>query len=274
MKYKFILTEQHGQVEILRLNDPTAMNAINPEMMREMSQEIARIEDDPNVRVVILTGEGRGFCAGANVKSMHARAEGDMSVQVSEAAEPMRQLTPHMVHSRRVVYELLHMTKATIAAINGPCITTGVGLSSACDIRIASDQARIGWIFLRRGLAPEDGSLPLVLKILGHSKAFKLGALGEIISAQQALDIGFLDEIVPHDELLPTCLNLANKIVENVPPLAQRILKRLLTEAETLSYEHSAQMARQANTVLSQQEDHKEALRAFTEKRPPVWTGR
>ena len=273
MSYTFIKKELVGQVEVLRLNNPPTLNAISPQMLEEMSQEIACVEEDPDIRVLILTGEGRGFCSGANIKRMYSQAQSDTTVQLAAPEPPMTHLTPHLMHSRKVVYQLTKLSKTTIAAINGPCITTGVGFAAACDMRIGSEEARIGWLFLRRGLPPEDGSLALMVRLLGYARAFKLGILGETIPAQQALEMGFLDQVVPHEALLPTCLELAQSIIDRVPPLAQRMFKRLLSEAQYLSYEHASLLAYEAEKILKQQNDQKESVQAFMEKRQPKWTG-
>ncbi len=271
MEYAYIKVERRGPAEVLSLNDPATLNAVNHEMMEEMAAELSRVEADAETRVLVLTGEGRGFCSGANIKHM-AEAGGAREIE----AEPpsVDDLTPHLTYTRGVIYRLWKLSKPTIAAINGPCITTGVGLAAACDFRIASDQARIGWIFLRRGLPPDDGSLGLLVKLLGYSKTYKLGILGEIIPAQDALDIGLLDQVVPADKLLPTCLELAGRIADAGPPLAQQMFKRLAVEAQFSTYEDTARQVRLAFQTLTETEDHAEAVRAFAEKRPPRWTGR
>ena len=275
MGYELIKVERQGQVEILRLNDPQALNAISKEMLDELNVEIQRVEEDPDIRVLILTGEGRAFCAGANTKRVYASIGGDTSAaaRVSETPDPLRRLTPHLTHSRRTVYNLWKMSKVTIAAINGACITTGVGFSAACDLRIGSDQARIGWIFLRRGLAAEDGSLPIMIKLLGYSKAFKLAVLENIIPAQKALEMGFLDEVVSAEELLPRCMSLANQMITELPPWAARMFKRLANESQFLSYEHASLLVDEAHNFLVTQQDTQEGFKAFVEKRQPQWTG-
>ena len=271
MEYTFIKTEHLGQTEVLRLNDPATLNAVSFEMMEEMTAELTRVEEDPETRVLVLTGEGRGFCSGANIKQMAALGSAkDVESQPASIAD----LTPHLEYTRGVIYQLWKLSKPTIAAINGPCITTGVGLSAACDFRIASDQARIGWIYLRRGLPPDDGSLGLMVKLLGYSKAYRMGIFGEIMPAQEALDLGFLDQVVAGEELLSTCFDLAQRITEAGPPLAQRMFKRLANEAQFSSYEDTARQVRLAFQTLSETEDHAEAVRAFAEKRQPQWKGR
>lgn len=270
MGYEFIKTELQGQVEVLRLNDPATLNAVNRQMTSEIMEEIRRVEDDPEIRVLVLTGEGRGFCSGGNIKEMVSR--GGVK-NMAPTAPSVKELSPHLLHSRGAVYHLWKLSKTTIAAINGPCITTGVGLSAACDFRIASDQASVGWLFLRRGLPPDDGSLGLLIRLLGYSKTYKLGILGDIIPAQRALEIGFLDEVVAPEDLLPACLSLAQRIIEAVPPLAQQAFKRLAQEAEHASFEEMSRQVHLSRYPLVEAEDHLEAIRAFSEKRKPVWKG-
>ena len=270
MEYQYIRVEQRGQIEVLSLNDPATLNAIGFQMMAEMAEELQRVEGDPNIRVLVLTGEGRGFCSGANIKDMAALG-GAKAVEAMPGS--VRDLTPHLQYARGVIYQLWKLPKTTIAAINGPCITTGVGLSSACDFRIASDAACIGWLFLRRGLPPDDGSLALLIKMLGYRTTYKLGILGEIIPAQQALEIGFLDEVVSPEELLPTCLKLGERIIETVPPMAQQMFKRLANEAQYTSFEETSRQVRLAYLTLVETNDHAEAIQAFSEKRQPRWTG-
>ena len=270
MGYEFIKTERQGQVEILRLNDPTTLNAVNHQMTSELMEEFRRVEDDPQIRVLILTGEGRGFCSGGNIKRMISRGGVKNMAPIPPS---FKELAPHLTHSRGAVYHLWRLPKTTIAAINGPCITTGVGLSAACDFRIASDQARIGWLFLRRGLAPDDGSLGLLIRLLGYSKTYKLGILGDIIPAQQALEIGFLDEVVSPEDLLPTCLSLGQRIIEAVPPLAQQMFKRMAQEAQYASFEETSKQVHLSRFALVDTDDHLEAIQAFGEKRKPAWKG-
>ena len=270
MGYRFIKTEQKGEVGIIRLNHPETLNAINRQMMDELAQELGRLESDPQTRALILTGEGRGFCSGANIKEMSAQGG---AKELEAVAPSMQDLTPHLTFPRGVIYQLWRLGKTTIAAINGPCITTGVGLSAACDFRIASEEARIGWVFLQRGLPPDDGSLGLLINLLGYSKTYKLGVLGDIIPAQRALEIGFLDELVPSEELIPACLRTAQKIIEGVPPLAQQMFKRLAIEAQYASFEETARQVRLAFHTLVESSDHAEAIRAFADRRKPQWTG-
>jgi 2-(1,2-epoxy-1,2-dihydrophenyl)acetyl-CoA isomerase len=271
MEHRFISTEQKEQVEVLRLNDPATLNAVSFPMMEEMAAELARVESDAETRVLVLTGEGRGFCSGANIKQMAALG-GAKGVEAQPGS--VKDLAPHLTYTRGVIHQLWKLSKPTIAAINGPCITTGVGLAAACDFRVASDQARIGWIFLRRGLPPDDGSLGLLVKLLGYSKTYKLGILGEIISAQEAMGIGLVDQVVPHQQLLSTCLGLAQRMVDAGPPLAQQMFKRLANEAQYSSYEDTARQVRLAFQTLVETEDHAEAVRAFAEKRQPRWKGK
>lgn len=270
MAYEFIKTKLHGSTEVLSLNDPSTLNAVNFTMMEEMETELLKIAENPSIRVLILTGEGRGFCSGANIKEMASKGG---AKEVEAQAPSIYDINPHLTFTRGVIYNLWKLPKPTIAAINGPCITTGVGLSAACDFRVASDQAKIGWVFLRRGLVPDEGSLGLLVKLLGYQTTYKLGILGELISPDEALNIGLIDTIVPQNELIDHCLSLAEKISKAGPPLAQQMFKKICNESQYSSYEETSRQAHLAFESLTRTKDHKESVRAFAEKRDPIWTG-
>ena len=161
---------------------------------------------------------------------------------------PRAELFPHNIDICQVVYGLRRMSKPAIAAVNGPCVGSGIGLAAGCDVRIASEKARFGWVFVRRGLLPDDGSLPLVPQIIGYAKAFEWGATGRILSAQEALDIGFVREVVPHDQLLPKSVELAREMIENCPPISLELFKLALVESLTMAPEHAILMGDKAQT--------------------------
>ena len=270
MSYQWIKVDQQDGIVTITLNDPDTLNAVNHEMNREIAAEMDRVDRDDEVRVLILTGEGRGFCSGGNIKVMTGQGKSIMPPLQSPRAE----LFPHNIDICQVVYGLRRMSKPAIAAVNGPCVGSGIGLAAGCDVRIASEKARFGWVFVRRGLLPDDGSLPLVPQIIGYAKAFEWGATGRILSAQEALDIGFVREVVPHDQLLPKCVELAREMIENCPPISLELFKLALVESLTMAPEHAILMGDKAQLITRATEDHTEALRAFAEKRKPVWKRR
>ena len=270
MAYQWIKVEQQDGIVTLTLNDSKTLNAVNHEMNREMMAELERIEEDDQARALILTGEGRGFCSGGNIKRMAAQGR-----SIGPPPQPLRcDLFSHLSDITRVVYGLRRLSKPAIAAVNGPCVGSGVGLAAGCDIRIASDQARFGWVFVRRGILPDDGSLPLMTQIIGYTRAFEWGATGRMLSALEALEIGFVTRVVPHQDLLPTCVALAREMVDNCPPVTLQLFKLALVESLAMSPEHATMLTDKAQYIARATEDHTEALRAFVEKRKPVWKGR
>ena len=270
MGYRWINVDQQDGIVTLTLNDPKTLNAVNHEMNLEVAAELERIEEDDQARAVVLTGEGRGFCSGGNIKRMAAQGKA-----IEAPPQPLRKdLFSHMADIRWVVYSLRRLSKPTIAAVNGPCVGSGIGLAAGCDIRISSDRARFSWVFVRRGIVPDDGSLPLMPQIIGYSRTYEWGATGRMLSAQEALDIGFVSRVVPHDDLLPTCASLAREIIENSPPITLQLFKLALVESQGMSLEHAMLFTDKAQRISHDTEDHTEALHAVAEKRKPIWKGR
>lgn len=271
MSYRYITSEQtdDGVVTVI-INDPENKNAVNFVMNQELAEEIDRADRDPSVRVLIITGEGRIFCSGGNIRQMTAQGK------ALEPPEPTvrEQLYPHQADIRRVVTGLRRLSKPTIAAVNGPAVGSGVGIAAGCDIRIASTASRFGWVFVRRGIVPDDGSLALMLQILGYAKAFEWGVTGRTISAEEAQRIGFVNEVVEPEDLLPRCRELAQEIVTNGPPITVQLFKLALAEAADRGLDEAVRFAERAQQIARRTEDHTEALRAYAERRRPVWAGR
>ncbi len=271
MTYQFITSEQTTEgIVIVTIDDPAAKNAVNWTMNQELIRECARIEADPSARVLILTGAGRIFCSGGNIKRM---TEGGISL---EPPNPTlrEELYPQEADIRRVVVGLRQMGKPVIAAINGPAIGSGIGIAAGCDIRIAASTARFGWVFVRRGIVPDDASLPLMGQILGYARAFEWGISGRTLDADEALRIGFLSEVVEPEKLLSRCRERALDIIENAPPLTVQAFKLALAESMHQGLDESIRFTERAQRVVRASADHAEALRAYAEKRPPRWAGR
>ena len=158
--------------------------------------------------------------------------------------------------------------------MNGPAVGSGVGLAAGCDVRLAAREARFGWVFTRRGILPDDGSLKLVLDILGYARTFEWGVRGGRLEAEEALSWGFVSEVVERDELLPRAHALAREIVDSVPPLTARLFKLALVDALDRPLEEAIRFTERAQQLARESEDHTEALRAYAERRPPSWSGR
>jgi enoyl-CoA hydratase/carnithine racemase len=255
-----IYTKEHG-IATIRLNRPRAMNAFTPEMMKDILVSIDDVKKDDNVRALIITGTGRAFCSGADVKAMAARA--------SQAPSDIQD-EPGGVNMSLV---LRMLDKPVIASVNGLAVGGGFDLACACDIRIASDQARFAELFIRRGLIPAMGGIYFLPRLVGIGKAFELIWTGDMIDAREAERIGLVNKVVPHDELEDATFEFAGKLA-NGPPLAIQRAKHILYEGLQTDLETSLDQVRSAMVLLMQSEDHKEGVRAFVEKREPLFKGR
>lgn len=271
MTYQFITSEQDDDgIVLVTINDPDAKNAVNWEMNQELIREFDRIEKDPKARVMIVTGAGRIFCSGGNIKRMTAQGKS------LEPPDPTlrEELYPQEADIRRVVTGLRRMSKPAIAAVNGPAIGSGIGIAAGCDVRIASSASRFGWVFVRRGIVPDDASLALMPQIIGYAKAYEWGVTGRTIDAQGALKIGFVSEVVEPDRLIPHCRSLALEIIENCPPLTVQAFKLSLAESLYQDMDTAVRFTERAQRVVRASADHAEALKAYAEKRKPTWKGR
>ena len=271
MSYRFIRSDQTTDgVVTVRICDPENKNAVNFVMNGELSDELARVEEDGAARVLILTGEGRIFCSGGNIKQMSAQGK-----SLEPPTATLREsLYPHEADIRRIVLGLRKLSKPTIAAVNGPAVGSGLGIAAGCDIRIAARGARFGWVFSRRGMLPDDGSLALMPQIVGYSRAFEWGITGRTLDANEALQIGFVKEVVEPEALLQKCEELAREIIECCPPLTARLFKLALTHCLEQTLEDGIALTARAQRIARETEDHTEALRAYAEKRRPHWEGR
>jgi len=271
MSYRLIHCDQDDRgIVTITLDDPEAKNAVSPEMNQEIVAEIERVENDPSARVLILTGAGRIFCSGGNIKRMVATGK----VLEAPTSTIRDEMFPSEVGIRKVVLGLRKLSKPAIAAINGPAVGSGIGLAAGCDIRVMADTARLSWVFVRRGIVPDDASLALVQQLIGYSRAYEWGVAGGTIDAAKAHEYGFVNHVVPADQLMARCRAIATEIIDNSPPLTVQAFKFVLSEATEQSIEESVRLTKQAQDVVSATEDHREALRAYSEKRRPVWKGK
>jgi enoyl-CoA hydratase/carnithine racemase len=249
-------------VALLTLNRPEAMNALG-EMGDgdEVATVCARVNDDPQIRCAVLTGAGRAFSAGGNVKAMQARsgAFGGTGVELREH---------YRKGIHRIVRAIYNLEVPSIAAVNGPAIGLGCDVACMTDIRIAADDARFGVTFLKLGLIPGDGGAWLLPKTIGMSRAAELLFTGDVIDAQTAAAWGLVSKVVPKADLLDEAMALANRIAEQ-PSHALRIAKALLKNGQSASYETLMEMSAAAQAISHLTEDHAEGVNALLEKRRP-----
>jgi 2-(1,2-epoxy-1,2-dihydrophenyl)acetyl-CoA isomerase len=246
----------------LTLNRPDRLNAFSPAMLQALREALRRLGGSAEVGAIVVTGAGRGFCAGGDVKTMERRA----SQGFEERVEGLRRM-----HELPLL--LRTIPKIVIAMVNGPAVGAGLGLAMACDLRIAGRSARFGTGFAGVGYSGDFGGSWSLTRLVGTARARKLYFLGDIIDAPAAASLGLVNRVVEDDALRRETTALARRIADG-PRVAHAYMKRNLFAAETepLAAVLEMEAVHQARTAMT--EDHLEASRAFVEKRRPVFKGR
>lgn len=263
MSAPFLIYEQSGPIVTLTMNAPEVRNALTGNSaVEEFVAACARITADASVRVVILTGAGTAFSSGGNVKDMSRFFERDI------APTAIRQEYRNGI--QRLPLALYNLEVPVIAAVNGPAIGAGCDLACMCDIRIASENATFAESFIRVGIVPGDGGAWLLPRAVGRSKAAEMSFTGDAIDAAEALACGLVSRVVAHDELMSAARALAERIARNPGPTL-RLTKRLLREGELNTLASLLETSASFQALAHKTSQHKEAVRAFIEKRPPVF---
>jgi 2-(1,2-epoxy-1,2-dihydrophenyl)acetyl-CoA isomerase len=246
----------------LTLNRPERLNAFSPAMLLGLGEALQRLGSDARVGAIVITGAGRGFCAGGDVKTMADRA----SQSFEERIEGLRRM-----HQLPVL--LRTIPKVVIAMVNGPAVGAGLGLAMACDLRIAGRSARFGTGFAGVGYSGDFGGSWTLTRLVGTAKARELYLLGDVIDSAAAASLGLVSRVVEDEALRVEAASLARRIADG-PRLAYGYMKRNLFAAETepLAAVLEMEALHQARTAMT--EDHREASTAFVEKRRPVFKGR
>lgn len=268
MDYEAILYDVEDRIATITLNRPERMNAFSDALLKEWEDAIRRSAEDDGVRAVIITGAGRAFCAGADLR---ASGDEDTVLMQGKNAGERRNSLRYSVH--RVPQALQYLDKPYIAAINGAAVGAGMDMASMTDIRIASDQARFGMSYVNVGLIPGDGGAWLLPRIVGVQRALDLMWRGEIFDANRAFELGYLMKVVPHDSLMAETRTYAQQLVDG-PPVAIQLTKRLVYRSLDLSFPEALEAAQAAMTIVQSTEDSLEGPAAFREKRKADFQGR
>ena len=264
MTYDNLRVDRDGQIALVTLARPEKLNAIDRHLHDEMMAACAELRDDDSVRVVVFTGEGRGFCSGADLTGARPN---------SDSPSRGERLDEYNWVGRQALMVYRDLNKPTIAAVNGVAAGAGMGLALACDMRVGCENTRFKTVFIERSLSPDSGLSYFLPRIVGVSRAFDLVFTSRTVDAEEAFRLGLLDRLTTSENLLGETMDLAKQIAM-WPPVAMQMSKRGLQRSldttldDQLQYEtHSIVFARRAP------HDVAEAAASFRERRPPVFTG-
>jgi len=261
--------EVADHVATLTLDAPERMNTISPIMLREISEYLLRADKDPDVRVIVLTGEGRAFCAGLDLQAQMAGPKGGLGSLGGGDGANTGEFDLH--GSPPVV--LHNIDTPTIAALNGGAAGYGLDLALGCDVRVASERAKLNSGFAKRGILPESGGTWLLPRMVGYAKAAEIAFTGRTILAAEALELGLVNDVAPAEEFGGRVAALAAEIAANAP-LAVRAIKRMMRAAETETFEQNVHHVYLQLLPLLRTHDFTEGVTAFMEKRDPEFQGR
>ena len=264
-----LLFDEHGGVATLTLNRPDARNALTPAMFLDMERMLLEIEADNAVRAVVLTGSGRSFSAGADLKP----------VSTEERRRPEAPSFPDdrggdiLDRGNRCIRLLRQLPKPVVGSINGDAVGAGCSLALATDLRIASEAARFGVVFARIGLGPDAGASTLLRELVGTAKALELLFLGDLIDAAEALRLGLVNRVVAQDALTDATAELAERLAHG-PTLAFGFAKEAVHAGANLPFESLLDLEARNQKVAFRSHDAREGIRAFRERRKPEFRGR
>ena len=264
MAYQEIVLDMHGAVALLTLNRPEKLNALTQVMSDELCDAFEGLRDDEAVRAVLVTGAGRGFCAGQDL------TEFEESYRAGERPD----IESHLEKTyHRLIPMIVNTPQPVIAAVNGVAAGAGVSLALACDIRLASEEARFTQAFVKIGLVPDSGGTWLLPRVIGYARAVALSMAGDMVDARAALDIGLVTQVLPADGFLEAAQGYAARLAA-MPTRALSATKALIRKNLTVDLEEALAAEGKAQSEMGQTEDHLEGVMAFAEKREPRFEGR
>jgi 2-(1,2-epoxy-1,2-dihydrophenyl)acetyl-CoA isomerase len=262
MSYKDIIYEKDGYVATLTLNRPQVLNAYTGAMVGEMASALDDAATDDDIRALIITGAGRGFCSGVDNNDPRPPSTGNPAT------------IKHKWRLYPVISRLWDYDKPVICAINGIAAGAGTALAMICDIRIASDRAKFLMVWARRGMVPDNGASYLLVRLVGISKAYELTLSGETIDAAEMERVGLVSSIVPHDDLTGEVKKLALRLTRGSPiatQLSKKLIRRSIAESD---FHMQTELESNFQRIATKTEDFEEMARAAKEKRAPKVKGR
>jgi enoyl-CoA hydratase/carnithine racemase len=263
-----VLYELRDHVATITLNAPERMNTISGPMLTELSARLLEADRDRDARCIVITGNGRAFCAGLDLAAQSRGPSGGLGNLGTPDSIPgefeLRDAPPIVLHN---------IDTPTLCALNGGAAGYGLDLALGCDIRIAAESAKLAPGFAKRGILPESGGTWLLPRMVGYAKAAEIAFTARTLAAKEALDLGLVNHVVPDADLPARSREMAEEIASNAP-LAVRAIKRMMRAAETETFEQNVHHVFLQLLPLLRTKDFEEGVAAFMEKRPPTFTGR
>lgn len=259
-----LLTDQKDSVRVITLNRPDKLNAFNDELTFKLQDALKEAERDSNTRALVIIGAGRGFCAGQDLQSRSISQEEGERPSLGDSIR--RRYNP-------IITKIRKMEKPVIAAVNGVAAGAGASLAFACDFRVAADSASFIQSFTRVGLIPDSGSTFLLPRLIGVTKALELMYSADKLEARQALDLNLVNKVVPQDKVLAESLTWADKLAKG-PTKAYGLTKRAINKAVFPDFEELLDYEANLQEIAGRSDDFQEGVKAFVEKRQPVYSGR
>lgn len=260
MNLETVIYEKTNGVAILTLNRPDVLNAFNEQLSFDLIHAFETAASDPEVRAIVLTGAGRAFCSGQDLKDVSDDTERSLADSIHRRYNPLIRL-------------MRSISKPIIAAINGAAAGAGLSLALACDMRFASDKAKLIQVFIRIGLVPDSGSTWFMPRLVGYARAFELCATGRDVLAQEALELGLVNKVVSPETLMEYTLAFAQRMA-TAPTASIGRIKEMLNRAMSSDLESALRFEEEMQEQAGRSYDYQEGKRAFLEKRPPRFEGR
>lgn len=275
MSYQEVVYNVEDGVAVVTLNRPDRLNAMTLTMAGEIRAAMQQATDDDQVRVIVLTGAGRGFCAGADAARLQSRASGE-AVEVEETLPFVGAVDGGLnlpaAFAAKYAW-IASVPKPVIAAVNGPAVGVGMVLPMFADIRFASDTAKFGTAFSKRGLVPEYGLGWLLPRLIQPSKAFDLLYSARLVEADEALEMGLVDKVFPTNELLPAVMDYARELATAVSPRSNRVVKEMIYQGLDQGFDQAMEQCLAEMMKAQKSDDFKEGIAAWKDKRLPNFTG-
>lgn len=275
MHFQEVIYSVEQGVAVVTLNRPDRLNAMTLTMAGEVRAAMQQASDDDEVRVIVLTGAGRGFCAGADAARLQGRVSG-IAVEEEEAPPFTGAIEGGLDLPQAFAAKyawIATVPKPVIAAVNGPAVGVGMVLPMFADIRFASDTARFGTAFSKRGLVPEYGLGWLLPRLIQPSKAFDLLYTARLVDADEAIDMGLVDKVFPTNELLPAAMDYARELATAVSPRSNRVVKRMVYQGLDQGFGSAMEQCLADMADAQKSDDFKEGIAAWKDKRVPIFTG-